>query len=87
MPSPNPGRTERQLVELRRQPLASAAPLIRTIVEEVVGTVAGSRVDAAELRRWQDEIPIVSDVRGRGLIRHGSGVPGTRKLLDKKVTR
>ena len=42
----------------------------------------------AEMRRWEAEVPIVSDVRGRGLlIGLGLVVPGTRTLLDKRTTR
>ena len=42
----------------------------------------------AELRRWEREIPIVSDVRGRGLMIGMDLVkPGTRTPLDKKATR
>src|SRR6266566_4766209 len=73
-------------------PLASAAAhiTIRTIVDEEL--VAHSRrlgaVMLAEMQRWEDEIPIVSDVRGRGLmLGMDLVVPGTRKLLDKKITR
>jgi len=73
-------------------PLAAAAARItvETVVEE--GLVEHSRRLGAkllaELRRWESELPIVSDVRGRGLmIGMDLVVPGTRKLLDKKTTR
>jgi 4-aminobutyrate aminotransferase-like enzyme len=42
----------------------------------------------AELKRWESELAIVSDVRGRGLLLGMDlVVPGTRRLLDKKTTR
>lgn len=73
-------------------PLASAAArvTIETILEE--GLVEHSRRLGermlSEMRRWEREIPIVSDVRGRGLmIGMDLVVPGTRTLLDKKITR
>lgn len=73
-------------------PLASAAARItvETIVEE--GLVEHARkvgeVMLAELKRWESELPIVSDVRGRGLMIGLDLVkPGTRALLDKKQTR
>jgi 4-aminobutyrate aminotransferase-like enzyme len=73
-------------------PLAAAAAhvTIQTIVED--GLVEHSRRLGAlmleEMRSWETEIPIVSDVRGRGLmLGMDLVVPGTRKLLDKKITR
>src|SRR5437899_2763116 len=73
-------------------PLAAAAAhvTIRTIVEE--GLVEHSRrlgaLMLAEMQRWEDELPIVSDVRGRGLmIGMDLVVPGTRRLVDKKTAR
>ena len=73
-------------------PLASCAA--RTAVEIILedGLVEHSRrlgeKMLAELKRWESEIPIVSDVRGRGLLLGMDlVVPGTRTLLDKQVTR
>lgn len=73
-------------------PLAAAAArvTIETIIEE--GLVAHSaRLGAtmlAEMRGWEREIPIVSDVRGKGLMLGMDLVrPGTRQLLDTKLTR
>jgi 4-aminobutyrate aminotransferase-like enzyme len=73
-------------------PLASCAAhvTVRTIVEE--GLVEHSRRLGArmlaEMKRWEAEIPIVSDVRGRGLmIGMDLVVPGTRQLLSKTATR
>jgi 4-aminobutyrate aminotransferase / (S)-3-amino-2-methylpropionate transaminase / 5-aminovalerate transaminase len=73
-------------------PLAAAAAhiTIQTIVDD--GLVEHSRRLGAlmldEMRSWEHEIPIVSDVRGRGLmLGMDLVVPGTRKLLDKKITR
>ena len=73
-------------------PLAAAAAhiTIETIIEEEL--VEHSRrlgaLMLAEMRRWEAEIPIVSDVRGRGLmLGMDLVVPGTRRLLDKNVTR
>jgi 4-aminobutyrate aminotransferase-like enzyme len=73
-------------------PLAAAAArvTIETILEE--GLVEHSRrmggLMLEELRRWEREIPIVSGVRGRGLMLGMDLVaPGTRTLLDKKTTR
>ncbi|HUK21225.1 MAG TPA: aspartate aminotransferase family protein [Gemmatimonadales bacterium] len=73
-------------------PLAAAAARItvETIVED--GLVEHSRRLGAlmleEMKSWESEIPIVSDVRGRGLLLGMDlVVPGTRKLLDKKISR
>jgi len=41
-----------------------------------------------EMQRWEREIPIVRDVRGKGLMIGMDLVrPGTTQLLDKKQTR
>jgi len=73
-------------------PLAAAAAriAIETILEEHL--VENSRkVGAAmlaEMKSWEGEIPIVSGVRGRGLmIGMDLVVPGTTNLLDKKQCR
>src|SRR5258706_12267001 len=69
-------------------PLAAAAAhtTIRTIVEEEL--VEHSRrlgaIMLSEMRDWEYEIPIVSEVRGRGLILGMDFfVPGSSTLLDK----
>jgi 4-aminobutyrate aminotransferase / (S)-3-amino-2-methylpropionate transaminase / 5-aminovalerate transaminase len=73
-------------------PLAAAAAriTIETILEEGLVEHArrlGERM-LAEMKRWEREIPIVSDVRGRGLLLGMDlVVPGTRTLLDKRTTR
>jgi 4-aminobutyrate aminotransferase/(S)-3-amino-2-methylpropionate transaminase len=73
-------------------PLASAAArvAIETILEE--GLVDHSRALGArmmaEMKTWERTVPIVNDVRGRGLmIGMDLVVPGTTKLLPKDVTR
>jgi len=73
-------------------PLASAAALatLRIVLEE--GLVEHSQTLGARMletmRRWEREIPIVHDVRGRGLMIGMDLVkPGTTELLDKSVTR
>jgi len=73
-------------------PLASAAAhvTIQTIIEEEL--VENSRRVGArmleEMQRWEREIPIVRDVRGKGLMIGMDLVrPGTTQLLDKKQTR
>jgi 4-aminobutyrate aminotransferase/(S)-3-amino-2-methylpropionate transaminase len=73
-------------------PLAAAAArvTIETILED--GLVEHAR-DVGQkmfevLQRWERTLPIVSDVRGRGLmLGFDLVVPGTRRLLDKAVTR
>ena len=73
-------------------PLAAAAARIAVeiILEEELVEHA-RRVGAAmlaEMQRWERDIPIVSDVRGRGLmLGMDLVVPGTRRLLDKSHTR
>jgi len=73
-------------------PLAACAArvTIETILEEQL--VEHSRrlgeLMLAELRRWPGEIPIVGDVRGRGLmLGMDFVVPGTRIPLDRHATR
>ncbi len=73
-------------------PLAAAAARasLETIIEE--GLVENSRVVGArmlaEMKTWQREIPIVGEVRGRGLmIGMDLVVPGTKKLLSKEQAR
>ena len=73
-------------------PLAAAAArvTIETMLED--NLVAHSRkVGAAmmaEMKKWETDLPIVSDVRGRGLMIGFDLVhPGTTKLLGKDVTR
>ena len=73
-------------------PLAAAAARItvETIVEEGLVEHArqlGERM-LVEMKTWERDVPIVSDVRGRGLLLGMDlVVPGTRTLLDKKTTR
>jgi 4-aminobutyrate aminotransferase/(S)-3-amino-2-methylpropionate transaminase len=73
-------------------PLAACAArvTIETILEEDLvehSRELGGRM-LEELKSWQSELPIVSDVRGRGLmLGMDLVVPGTRTLLDKKTTR
>jgi 4-aminobutyrate aminotransferase/(S)-3-amino-2-methylpropionate transaminase len=73
-------------------PLAATAA--RVAVETVIGdglVEHARRLGAlmlAEMKTWEGQIPIVSDVRGRGLmIGMDLVVPGTRRLLDKQQTR
>ena len=73
-------------------PLAAAAArvTIETIVEDQLVEHARRLGDKmlAEMKRWESGLPIVSDVRGRGLmIGMDLVVPGTRQLLDKKTAR
>jgi len=73
-------------------PLAAAAArvTIETILEERLvehSRTLGEKM-LAVMQRWEGDIPIVSDVRGKGLLLGMDLVePGTRRLLDKKVTR
>jgi 4-aminobutyrate aminotransferase / (S)-3-amino-2-methylpropionate transaminase / 5-aminovalerate transaminase len=73
-------------------PLAAAAArvTVETIIEEELPAHSarlGARM-LAEMRRWEAEVPIVSDVRGRGLLIGMDLVrPGTRTLLDTRLTR
>jgi 4-aminobutyrate aminotransferase / (S)-3-amino-2-methylpropionate transaminase / 5-aminovalerate transaminase len=73
-------------------PLAAAAAraTVETILEEDL-VAHSARLGArmlAEMRSWEREIPIVSDVRGRGLLLGMDLVrPGTRTLLDTTLTR
>jgi 4-aminobutyrate aminotransferase/(S)-3-amino-2-methylpropionate transaminase len=73
-------------------------PLAATAARVTVETILGEglveharRLGAAmlaEMKTWEGEIPIVSDVRGRGLmIGMDLVVPGTRRLLDKQQAR
>lgn len=73
-------------------PLAAAAARvsIETILEE--GLVEHSHTLGAtmmaEMKTWERDVPIVSDVRGRGLMIGMDLVyPGTKKLLPKDITR
>jgi 4-aminobutyrate aminotransferase-like enzyme len=73
-------------------PLAAAAARItvETIIEDdLVGHARRlGETMLAEMKRWEGDVPIVSDVRGRGLLLGMDlVVPGTRTLLDKKTTR
>src|SRR5207244_1163262 len=69
---------------------AAARVTIETIVEDQLVEHARRLGDKmlAEMKRWESGLPIVSDVRGRGLmIGMDLVVPGTRQLLDKKTAR
>jgi len=73
-------------------PLAAAAArvTVETIIED--GLVEHARrlgeTMLAEMTRWEETIPIVSDVRGRGLMLGFDLVkPGTQTLLDKTIAR
>ena len=73
-------------------PLAAAAALaaISITLEEDLPARAqriGEKM-LAVMRRWEGDIPIVRDVRGRGLMIGMDLVdPATGKLLDRKITR
>jgi 4-aminobutyrate aminotransferase/(S)-3-amino-2-methylpropionate transaminase len=73
-------------------PMAAAAARVtlETIIEEEL--VENSRRVGekmlAQVQRWEREIPIIKDARGRGLMIGFDIVePGTDTLLDKKITR
>ncbi len=73
-------------------PMAAAAArvTVETILEE--GLVEHARrlgeLMLTEIKRWERSIPIVNDVRGRGLmIGMDLVTPGSHRLLDKKITR
>jgi 4-aminobutyrate aminotransferase-like enzyme len=73
-------------------PLAAAAALAALGIVQDEGLVEHSRLLGsrmlARMRRWEEDIPIVHDVRGRGLMLGLDLVePGTDTLLDKRVTR
>jgi 4-aminobutyrate aminotransferase/(S)-3-amino-2-methylpropionate transaminase len=73
-------------------PLAAAAALASLTIIRDEGLVDHSRRLGerllAEMRRWEREIPIVHDVRGRGLMLGMDLVrPGTTERLDKRTTR
>ena len=73
-------------------PLAAAAArvTVETILAErlVDNARRVGEVMLTEMKSWEREIPIVSDVRGRGLLLGMDlVVPGTRQWLDKKTTR
>jgi 4-aminobutyrate aminotransferase-like enzyme len=73
-------------------PLAAAAALASLRVVREEGLVEHSRELGARMlermRRWEAEIPIVHDVRGRGLMIGFDLVhPGSEELLPKHITR
>jgi 4-aminobutyrate aminotransferase-like enzyme len=73
-------------------PLAAAAGLAAVSIVRDDGLVEHSRILGErlleELCRWEREIPIVHDARGRGLMLGMDLVePGTTRLLNKRITR
>ena len=73
-------------------PLASAAALASLRIVREEGLVEHSRVLGAllleRMKRWERTIPIVHDVRGRGLLLGMDLVrPGTTEPLDQRITR